>query len=237
MTLISESYGADAQLVAFMQYTRLIIVAAVASILARFWQGNTPHADTTTAMFAAVAWMPLLKTLALALSGPLLARRLRIRAGELLIPLVGGVLLVHYGWMTIELPRWLLLMAYVIIGWRIGLRFTRPLLAHAIKTLPQVAGCTFALVAICMVLAALLVVGGGVDPLTAYLAMSPGGADTVAIIAASSNVDMSFVMSMQMLRLVGVLTLGPALAQFLAQRVAASAEAKKSEIPASEVLR
>jgi membrane AbrB-like protein len=209
----------------------------VASILARFWQSNTPHAVTTTTLFAAVAWMPLLKTLALAFSGPLLARRLRIRAGALLIPLVGGVMLVHYGWMTIELPPWLLMTAYAIIGWRIGLRFTRPLLAHAIRTLPQVAGCTLVLIAICMALAALLVVVGRVDPLTAYLAMSPGGADTVAIIATSSNVDLSFVMSMQMLRLVGVLTLGPALAQFLARRVTASPESKMSETPASEVVR
>ena len=237
MTLMSESYGADMQLVAFMQYLRLIMVAAVASILARFWQGNTLHAVTTTDLFAEVAWMPLLKTLVLALSGPLLAWRLRIRAGAILIPLVGGVLFVHCGWMTIELPRWLLMMAYVIIGWQIGLRFTRPLLAHVIRTLPQVAGCTFALIAICMILAALLVVVGRVDPLTAYLAMSPGGADTVAIIAASSNVDLPFVMSMQMLRLVGVLTLGPVLAQFLARRVAASPESKNSESPASEVLR
>ncbi|HUO98599.1 MAG TPA: AbrB family transcriptional regulator, partial [Rhizomicrobium sp.] len=58
----------------------------------------------------------------------------------------------------------------------------------------------------------------GIDPLTAYLATSPGGADSVAIIAASSKVDAPFVMSMQMARFAAVLATGPALARFLAGR-------------------
>lgn len=37
-------------------------------------------------------------------------------------------------------------------------------------------------------------------PLTAYLATSPGGADSVAIIAASAHVEISFVMAMQLAR-------------------------------------
>ena len=58
----------------------------------------------------------------------------------------------------------------------------------------------------------------GVDFLTAYLATSPGGADSVAIIAASSNVDMSFVMAMQTMRFFMVLFTGPATARFIAGR-------------------
>ncbi len=235
MTLMAEAYGEDTQLVAFMQYTRVILVTAIASLIAKFWVGGVPHLARTVAWLPAIAWLPLLKTLALALSGPLLARWLRIRAGALLIPLILGAILVHRGWMTIELPRWLLLIAYLIIGWRIGLRFTRPLLARAMKALPQVLGSTFALIAICMGLSALLMFFGGVDPLTAYLAMSPGGADTVAIIAASSNVDSTFVMSMQMLRFLVVLFLGPPLAQFFAARGADTPATKlPSELPINE---
>ena len=44
----------------------------------------------------------------------------------------------------------------------------------------------------------------GVDPLTAYLATSPGGSDSIAIIAASTNVDVSFVMAMQTVRMLAV---------------------------------
>jgi membrane AbrB-like protein len=73
---------------------------------------------------------------------------------------------------------------------------------------------------VCAVLAFVLVQVAGIDPLTAYLATSPGGMDSVAIIAASSsNVDMSFVMALQGVRLVIVLLAGPPLARFVAQRM------------------
>ena len=46
----------------------------------------------------------------------------------------------------------------------------------------------------------------GIDPLTAYLATSPGGMDSVAIIAAASDrVDISFVMALQTARFLIVL--------------------------------
>jgi uncharacterized membrane protein AbrB (regulator of aidB expression) len=44
-----------------------------------------------------------------------------------------------------------------------------------------------------------------------------GGADSVAIIAASSHVDMPFVMAMQMARFILVLLVGPALARAVAR--------------------
>jgi uncharacterized membrane protein AbrB (regulator of aidB expression) len=53
--------------------------------------------------------------------------------------------------------------------------------------------------------------------LTAYLATSPGGADSVAIIAASSNVDLPFVMAMQTARFMLVMLVGPALARAVAR--------------------
>jgi membrane AbrB-like protein len=78
------------------------------------------------------------------------------------------------------------------------------------------------LMAVCGGLAVLLVVVAGIDPLTAYLATSPGGADSAAIIAMASNVDVAFVMAMQTTRLVLVLLIGPSLAGFIARRAGAS---------------
>ncbi len=71
-------------------------------------------------------------------------------------------------------------------------------------------------------LAALLVAVAGIDPMTAYLATSPGGADSAAIIAMASNVDVAFVMAMQTTRLVLVLLIGPSLAGFIARLEGAS---------------
>ena len=99
--------------------------------------------------------------------------------------------------MRIELPPWLLAPAYCLVGWSIGGRFNRPILTHAAKVLPALAASILALIAVCGGIAAALVHFAHVDALTAYLATSPGGANSVAIIAASTHVDMSFIMAMQ----------------------------------------
>ncbi|HLN22920.1 MAG TPA: AbrB family transcriptional regulator [Patescibacteria group bacterium] len=216
MTVMAEAHGADVQLVAFMQYLRVAIVAAVASLVARLFGASLHHAATSVTWFPVLDGLSFCETLALVLSGPLLASRLGLRGGALLIPLVLGLVLTSQGWIAITLPPWLLAIAYALIGWRIGLLFTRPLLAHAARALPSILACTLALIALCGGLAAVLVAVAGVDPLTAYLATSPGGADTVAMITASSHVDTHFVMAMQMVRLVAVLLLGPPLARFIA---------------------
>ena len=57
-----------------------------------------------------------------------------------------------------------------------------------------------------------------IDPLTAYLATSPGGLDSVAIIAATAGVNIPFVMAFQTARLLLVVFTGPALARFMASR-------------------
>lgn len=66
--------------------------------------------------------------------------------------------------------------------------------------------------------ATVLVLATGLDPLSAYLATSPGGADSMAVIAATSAVETSFVMTMQLARFLMVLVTGPALTRWLAQR-------------------
>ncbi len=223
MTLMAESYGADTRLVAFMQYLRVVCVAVVASLVAHlFVDSGAPDAAPAAAVewFPPVSPWPLLGTLVLALGGSWLGRVLRIPAGSLLLPMFVGIALHLVEGVTLELPPWLLASAYAVVGWNIGLRFTRPILAVAWRALPKVLVSTFVLIGICGLFAMALVDWAGIDPLTAYLATSPGGADSVAIIAATSHdVDMSFVLAMQTLRFVLVVVTGPAIARFIAARV------------------
>jgi membrane AbrB-like protein len=72
------------------------------------------------------------------------------------------------------------------------------------------------LIALCGGLAWALHALTGKDALTAYLATSPGGADSVALIAASSQVDAPFVMAMQTGRFLFVLFAGPSIARAVA---------------------
>lgn len=218
MVLMSASYGADPRLVAFMQYSRVMLVALAASLVARLWVD--PGATAVPIVwFPPMDWQGGLTLLLLVPGGAWLGRRLRLPAGPMLVPLVAGSILNIMGVTRLELPEWLLAGSYMIVGWTIGLRFTRESLRHAARAMPQTLAATLILIAFCGGLAWILVRTAGVDPLTAYLATSPGGMDSVAIIAASSKVDLPFVMTLQTVRLFLVLMLGPALARLIARLV------------------
>ena len=218
MTLMAAAHGADLRLVAFMQYLRVVFVALTATLVARFWVGT--HGDPVAMIwFPALDWRSFLETLALAVGGGFLGRRFKIPAGSLLVPLVAGALLHGSGLMQIELPPWLLAPSYALIGWNIGLSFTPTILTHVARAFPRVAAASVVQIAICAGLAVLRNRLAGIDPLSAYLATSPGGADSVAIIAASSKVDIPFVMAMQTGRLILVILISPSLARFLVRRL------------------
>jgi Transition state regulatory protein AbrB len=55
MMVMADAYGADARLVAFMQYVRAVMVAIVASIIARFWV----HAPAVASAAPAVWFAPI----------------------------------------------------------------------------------------------------------------------------------------------------------------------------------
>ncbi|KPC54600.1 AbrB family transcriptional regulator [Amantichitinum ursilacus] len=219
MTLMAEAYGADVQMVAFMQYVRVLLVALIASLIAHSLGLNASHGLAGGDWWAPVSWLALAQTLAVAVVGIVLAHGLRWRVGALLLPLILGAALSQTGWVHLAMPPWLIALLYAAIGWRIGLRFTLPLLRHVARALPRVLASSLALIAACGGLGMLLVWFDGVDPLTAYLATSPGGADTAAIIAASTSIDVQFVMTMQMARLLAVLLLGPPLVRLLAAQI------------------
>jgi membrane AbrB-like protein len=218
MTLMSESYGADIRLVAFMQYLRVVVVALVATLIARLWAAPGSHPALPVDWFPHVVWPSLAATIVLIVAGAVAGRALRIPAGPMLVPMVVGTVLQDAGILKIELPPLLLALAYLVVGWSIGLRFSRPILIYAAKAFPRVLASILVLIASCGGLAMMLVALAHLDPLTAYLATSPGGADSVAIIAASTKVNVPFVMGMQIARFVFVLLTGPCIARLIADR-------------------
>jgi membrane AbrB-like protein len=215
MSIMAEAFGADMRLVAFMQYLRVVCVAIAATTISRLWVSGSGAAPLAVVWFPPLHILPLVETAALVAGCIGLSLLFKLRTGLFLLPMIIGLALQSLGLIEIELPPWLLAISYAFIGWNIGLRFTRPILAHAARALPQVIGSIVAIIAICCCFAAVLVEFAGVDPLTAYLATSPGGADSVAIIATSTKVDVPFIMAMQLARLFLILLTGPAIARML----------------------
>ncbi|RCK43152.1 ammonia monooxygenase [Thalassospira profundimaris] len=223
MVIMAEAFGADARLVAFMQYVRVVCVVTVASLVANFWVSSTLPAGTAIPV---QDWFPVFDltnfglTLLVAGVSAVLGVVLRIPSGALLLPIITVMVLHINGWLEVELPEWFLGLTYAIIGWTIGLKFTPAVLHHAASALPKILLSIVVLIGFCAGISVLLVHFLDVDPLTAYLATSPGGLDSVAIIAASTHVDLPFILVMQSARFFMVLLIGPPLARFMARMTA-----------------
>jgi len=218
MMLMAEAHGGDPRLVAFMQYPRVICVAFLASLVARFWIGSTETIRPDHVYFPALHLVPLAETLIIAGFGITVARWRNVPSAALMVPMMAGSILHASGVVEIELPRWLLVGTFAVIGGAIGLRFTRSGLAHAARSFPLILAATVVLIGFCGIAALILHRVVGTELLTAYLATSPGGVDSAAAIAASTKVDMPFVMGLQTIRLLVVMFLGPSLARFVAGR-------------------
>lgn len=217
MVIQAEGNGGDVRLVAFMQYLRVFFVASSASIGSWLWLGG--GAAPARPIFAADdPKMVALTLLVIGVTG-FFGRRLRLASGAMMLPLFATAILHGSGLVDFVLPRWLLILAYAGLGWNIGLRFTREAIAHAARALPWIVASIVALMVFSGLMAAVLVRWFGVDPLTAFLATSPGGMDTVAVIAASTPVDVSFVMALQVLRSLALNIGGVPLSRFVAARL------------------
>ncbi|MBZ9937053.1 AbrB family transcriptional regulator [Mesorhizobium sp. BR1-1-16] len=219
MVLMAEAAGADARLVALMQYMRVVMVAAGAAIVARFALDIGDLHPPPIIWFPPLEPGPFAATIAVAVIGTIVGRWLPISAGAMIVPMIAGATLQGLGLIQIALPEWLLSLAYALIGWRIGLGFTRAVVRHAARVMPMIALSILALMTFSALLAGLLVLLLGIDPLTAYLATSPGGMDSIAVIAASTPVDLSFVMALQAVRFFIIVLTGPSIAHFVARRM------------------
>jgi membrane AbrB-like protein len=218
MIILAEAHGTDPRLIAFMHYIRVILAAAVSTLLARFWLGVTPGAAHHVEWFPPIDWLRFLETVAIAGTAAYGGMKLRIPAGQFLGPCITIAVLKGLGLFHAELPYALLAGTYAVIGWSLGLNFTREILLYSFRLLPQIIGSIAFMICICMGLAAALVYGAGIDPVTAYLATSPGSTDSIAIIAAETKtVDASFVTAMQIIRMFVLLFMAPSIASMVAR--------------------
>jgi membrane AbrB-like protein len=216
MIALSADNGADPRVVAFMQYLRITFVVLTASLVSKAFLAHVafiaPAQQPGTTPFDLV---PFAGTVAFALSMSFIGRKSGVPGAQILFPLVFGSALHVSGIMHINVTWWLLDAAYITVGWTIGLAYTRDILIFVARMLPALLLSTFVLIGMCGLSGVVLVLLLHVDPLTAYLATTPGGLDSVSIIALGSGSNVAIVLAIQMLRLFAVVASGPPLAKFI----------------------
>jgi uncharacterized protein len=219
MLAMSDPLGADPRLVALMQYTRVVVVVVAATLVGRFGlvaeTGSTPAssqglqpAPGGTELLVQNDLATYALTALVAGLGAWAGTRLRLPAGALLGPLILGILLEELGVMHLAWPQGVPQAAYLVLGLWVGLLFDGDSIKRAGRLWPYVLLSAVGLVVACAALGWALSSLTGIDPITAYLATTPGGIDSVAIVALGSGADAPLVLAIQMLRLLAVIVAG-----------------------------
>jgi uncharacterized protein len=97
----------------------------------------------------------------------------------------------------------------------VGLLFDGASVKRAGRLLPLVLASAIGLVIACTALGWAFAALTGIDGMTAYLATTPGGIDSVAIVALGSGADAPLVLAVQTLRLLAVVFAGALLGRRL----------------------
>jgi membrane AbrB-like protein len=218
MVLISGSFGADMRIVALAQYLRVLLVSLVAVAVSGLFLDGQSAPFAPTGFFPSFEPLALAATVSAVLAGVFVANRLSVPGGLLLIPMFATVAVAAVTGRPVTLLPWIMFPCYALVGWRIGLTFNREILISSLKILPALFAATLLMIIGCSLFSLLLWKGLGLTPLTAYLAACPGGLDAVTIIAIGSGADLSFIMAMQIMRLLVVIISGPFIYSRLTRR-------------------
>ncbi|MCW3011829.1 MAG: putative ammonia monooxygenase [Solirubrobacterales bacterium] len=222
--VMARELGADQRMVAVLQYLRVFVVVLLTPVLAAVAFGSEGAAGSGGTLPAQEGGLQgLVFAAACVGAGLLLARRVPFPAPTLLLPLlVAAVLTVTGAPGVAAVPELVQQLAFGVIGVEVGLRFTPASLRQAARVLLPALALIAALLVGSFALALVLAPLAGVSILSAYLATTPGGLYAVLAVAVGSGADTTFVLAVQVLRLLVMLVAAPALARRLAPRPAGS---------------
>lgn len=210
--MVAHERGLDSRMVALIQILRLMVVIATMVVVAATISGPAlvPLSGGGTASAMSVAIVVGLSVLGAGVA----ARLPCIPAAASLVPLsLAGVL--GLNGVNIAMPAWLAVIAFWAIGAQVGLRFAPELVGRGIRALPALLAASLLLVVLCGLSGVILSRISHVDLMSGLLATVPGSIDSIAILALGTGADVSFVMTIQTVRLFAVAFGGPVFAGVL----------------------
>jgi uncharacterized protein len=219
ITAMARDLGADEQVVAVLQYLRVLLIVVAMPIVATTVYGASSGSGTTPADDGPGWPAGLLFTGVCVAVGVLLGRVSRVPVGALLGPLAVAAALDLTGLsQDAGVPAVVEAAGFLAIGLQVGLGFTRDSLRLVGRALPLALALIVGAVAACAGLGVVLSRAAGVTLLDGYLATTPGGLYAVLATATGSGADATFVLSVQVLRLFVMLFSAPLLARVLRPR-------------------
>lgn len=217
---ISHELGADDRIVAVVQYLRVLLVLAALPIVVA-WTAD-PELTSASSRFPNPESSETVLGYAVATAGVMLAlfagRFVPLPGAALLFPLLAGAAVSASGLVTVEVPQPALVAGYLVIGVQVGLRFTRSSLRVVRRIVPLVLLQMATTILCCAGIAVVVSRVAEVPYVDAYLATTPGGLYAGVAAALDVGAQVSFVVSVQVLRLLAATAAAPLLATWFRSR-------------------
>ncbi|MCO7127370.1 AbrB family transcriptional regulator [Sporolactobacillus shoreicorticis] len=215
---IAADAGANMAVVSIIQTMRVILVESTVPFIVSIWNGPVQERAATAGVadkLTPASAAGLLLLIIIAVMSALLGEKIKVPAPWLLGTMLGAAAArIVFGVITASaLPVWqphvLVIAAQVTIGTCVGSRLNRKMFVDiariAFVGLMGSIGLTAA-----MFLCALLVSDlTGIDQVTSILAFAPGGIDVMAVTSEALHANSTFVVAVQVLRVLAICTLLP----------------------------
>lgn len=201
MTLLGQAYGADDKTIAIMQSERLILTVLTIPIAFRLFAGYVPSGNVGTGgSFAAFLPADILPMILACAAGWIIAEVIRLPAPSLMGPMIAIALLRLNGIVASDMPDSLVAIAQVFIGISVALRFSGSKFKEILPALTHgaAAGVLMVAAAVAFAVATAFVAGSSAQSL--ILAFAPGGFAEMALIGFGLGVEISFVITHQLVR-------------------------------------
>lgn len=206
ITLAEEVKGIDITVVTFLQVSRLMMIIFCVPLLifSPLFHVSGSHAAGIAATTGTAEYTALFPNLwvfaAVCVLSAFVAKKIKFPTAFLLGPMIGTILLNLSGYTGHALPPFMLALSQLMIGGYIGLLLDLTSLKHKLKIILLALLSGVLLIGISMGLSLLLTQMHDVSIVTAFLGLSPGGMDQMALIAKEVNGDLSIVTCYQLFR-------------------------------------
>ena len=195
--VIGEKHSADPTLLALQQFLRVILVITVVPLAISLWIGSPVGSADGLAQQLPKMSLPLWQMLPLLVItgavGAVVGRRIKLPAGHLTGPLIAAALVNVSGLVSLSLPVWLVVVAQIVIGASLGMRFLNmgaALIVRGIGLSALSVGAMLGLGVLCA-LSLGWVTGQPFDVL--LICFSPGGVTEMSLIALSLAANPAYV--------------------------------------------
>ncbi len=192
MTL-GESAGANVALLTVQQFLRIVLVVTLIPLTMSLWVGYPVGSAAGAGQLGADQTSPIWQIALVGALGYVLGKALRIPAGQLTGPLILAGILSATGALPLTLPSWLVIIAQIVIGTTLGLRFNGLSAAVLRRGIALGIVSSFIMLTLGLILAVGATALSTIGFSAAWLSLAPGGVTEMSLVALSLAADPALV--------------------------------------------